>query len=71
MGAERRRRLLLLGLAAIIAGMTCGAASVALMTAWLVTGDHGLMTVSGWLTWCAYGCLTVAVACAALLWRSR
>jgi hypothetical protein len=53
------------------AARTSGAASVALMTAWLYTGDHGLMAVSGWLTRCAYGCLAVAVACAALLWRSR
>jgi hypothetical protein len=69
MGAARL--LLRVGLAVIIAGMTCGAASVALMTAWLVTGDRALMAGAWWLTRCAYGCLAVAVACAALLWRSR
>jgi hypothetical protein len=69
MGAARR--LLRLGLAVIIPGMTSGTGSLALMTAWLYTGDHGLMTASGWLTRCAYGCLAVAVACAVLLWRSR
>jgi hypothetical protein len=66
-----RGRLLRAGLAVILAGMTCGTASLALMAAWLVTGDHALMAASRWLTWCSYGCLAVAVACAALLWRSR
>ena len=70
MGAARRL-LIRLGLAVILAGFASGTGSLALMTAWLYTGDHGLMTASGWLTRCAYGCLAVAVACAALLWRSR
>jgi hypothetical protein len=66
-----RRLLLRVGLAVILAGFASGTGSLALMTAWLLTGDHGLMAVSGWLTHCAYGCLAVAVACAALLWRQR
>jgi hypothetical protein len=63
-GAARRRRLLLLGLAQFIAGLASGTAS-------LHTRTGGLMSASWWLTRCSYGCLAVAVTCAALLWRSR
>lgn len=66
-----RGRLLRVGLAVILAGFASGTGSLALMAAWLCGGPGALMAGAWWLTRCAYGCLAVAVACAALLWRSR
>jgi hypothetical protein len=66
-----RGRMLRTGLAVIIAGFACGIASATLAFAWAYTRAGGLMEASWWLAWCARGCFAVAVACAALLWRSR
>jgi hypothetical protein len=69
--AERRRRLILRGLAVSLTGITCAVASMALSLTGLFTRDGDLTLAARWLLDCSYGCLAGAWLCAFLLWRWR
>lgn len=71
MPGARRRRLLVVAAAVVLAGTGCAVMSLVLAFAWAGTGAGGLMVASRWLTWCSWGFLAGAWACASLLWRRR